>query len=147
MITREDLIGTWRLVRWQRFKGGEAVDFPYGEDALGQITYDPGGYMSGFLARADWSSAAPTLEDYNTGFFSYGGTWSLHPDAGDDHVRHRVEFASYPSWIGSEQVRYVTLDAKGENGLMHLEMRPDDSPEPTPDFHRLTWQRAPNYRA
>ncbi len=59
MITRDDLIGTWRLKSWTSLKNGEPVGYPMGEDAKGQIIYSPEGRMSGFLMRRDFARDHP----------------------------------------------------------------------------------------
>lgn len=135
--------GTWQLVEWAWLKDdGSVGGHPFGADALGQIMYDTPdencadgiGHMSGFLARASWAGSEPELSDYGRRFFAYGGTWRLE----GERIFHHVLFASDPSWIGDDQIRYPTF----EDGLLHLEMRPGKGGGNADRVHRLTWRRA-----
>lgn len=37
------LVGTWRLVRWENRDAGGTITYPYGRDAQGYIMYNPDG--------------------------------------------------------------------------------------------------------
>lgn len=43
-MTQNPLIGTWRLVSWEN-RTHRQVTYPFGQDAIGYITYSEDGYM------------------------------------------------------------------------------------------------------
>ncbi|MDN8759976.1 lipocalin-like domain-containing protein, partial [Staphylococcus aureus] len=48
---KEQLIGTWKLVRYQDEDKDGNIFFPLGKDATGFIMYNPDGYMSAQLMQ------------------------------------------------------------------------------------------------
>src|SRR5215217_5620895 len=106
------LIGTWRLVSFEVQDADGAIDYPFGEDADGFITYTADGRMAvqfgadhrPRLATSDWvagsdAEIAAAARDY----FAYCGTYEYH----DDTVTHHVLLSLMPNWMGGEQVRHV----------------------------------------
>jgi Lipocalin-like domain len=116
-VTKSRLIGTWRLVSFEsRDESGE-TRHPLGKNALGQITYGPDGRMSAILVqqgrlpfasgdmrRGTDAEVRSALE----GFIGYFGTYSVDAAAGT--VTHHVQGASFPNWIGGDQVRFYELE-------------------------------------
>ena len=52
-MTRNPLIGTWRLLSWQNEASDGSVTYPMGTDAIGFISYTGDGYVLVHIARAD----------------------------------------------------------------------------------------------
>ena len=112
-----DLIGTWRLVSYEaRTSSGEAR-YPLGRDVVGQLFYDAGANISAHVMRVD----RPTFASNDPGLgtdgevraafeehVSYFGTYTVDPIART--VTHHVRGASYPNWIGHDQIRYYRID-------------------------------------
>lgn len=112
------IVGVWRLVRYTtRYEGGPDL-FPYGEDALGYLSYSPDGFMSGTLSRAGRApfavadrlragdaEKAQAFDDY----LAYCGRWRVDGDT----VYHQVELSLLPNWIGEEQPRRMRLHEGG----------------------------------
>jgi len=94
-------VGTWRLVSFAVQDADGGIDYPFGRDAEGSITYTADGRMAvqfgaanrARLAAPDWlggadAEIAAAARDY----FAYCGTYEFH----DDTVVHRVEFVGEP---------------------------------------------------
>ena len=144
MLKAEDLVGTWKLVRWEvGYSDGRETSLPFGEDAQGMILYTPDGYMNAVLrvnergpVSTQYVRTAPAEEKaelFDT-FMYYGGPFRIE---GDD-VIHQVVHALNPDLAGTEQLRHVAFEddfllLSGEEkvdatGLLRL--------------HRVRWQRA-----
>ncbi|WP_299982865.1 lipocalin-like domain-containing protein [uncultured Ruegeria sp.] len=115
------LIGTWSLIDWyNETKTGERL-YPLGPNATGYISYSQDGFVFVHMMAADRVSfetsdpfGGSTAEDskaYKTQI-TYAGRYEYH----GDHVIHHVTQASFPNWIGTEQVRQVSFS--GQN--LHL---------------------------
>ena len=103
----------WRLVCFEaRTSSGEARS-PLGQHVAGQLFYDARGNMSGHVMRVDRPTFASNDPGSGTGaevraafegHVSYFGTYTVDPTART--VIHHVRGASYPNWIGHDQIRY-----------------------------------------
>jgi hypothetical protein len=112
----ERLIGSWRLVSYDRQSGtGEATPV-FGPAPRGRLIYDAAGRMSVHLAdprRAAFASndfLRGTPEEVRQafeGYFGYFGSYSVDVAAGT--VTHHVEGASFPNYAGTDQKRFFTL--------------------------------------
>ena len=132
MIDR--FIGTWRLVSFvsRGADGRETEDF--GSAPRGYLTYDEGGRMSVQIARGDASgTAGPEDPGDSPAYFGYFGTYSVDEKAGT--VTHRVEGASEPNLVGTEQRRFFTWQG---NGLVLGTRR---EPGGTDVTYVATWER------
>lgn len=107
------LIGTWRLVSWVNRTRGQ-VTYPFGQDAIGYITYNDDGYM--FVAimttnRQQFSSGDPlggsTAEKAAAAetHVSYCGTYEIQANK----VVHHIKISSFPNWVGVDQERIFEL--------------------------------------
>jgi len=118
-VSRDDLLGTWRLVEWQvRLEDG-SVERPFGRDAVGYVVYTADGHMittisrarrtliGGDLPTAPGKARAEAIDS----FMAYSGTFRT--DAAD--VIHRVEMSLHPDWVDTEQRRHVELAADGRS--------------------------------
>jgi hypothetical protein len=88
-----------------------------GQDVVGQLFYDVGANMSAHVMRADRPAFASNDPGSGTdaevraafeGHLSYFGTYTVDPTSCT--VTHRVRGASYPNWIGHDQIRYYHID-------------------------------------
>lgn len=143
------LLGTWHLVRWEIAYGdGRPATLPYGEQATGMIQYTQDGYMSACIARggrmrlsSDSVRSAPEGERLAAfeSYFQYAGPYALRtlPD-GRRQVVHTVTHALNPNFVGTQQVRDVTLGADGSLTLSASDTVPGSS---VARHHRLIWSR------
>jgi hypothetical protein len=120
-VAAERLVGTWRLVAYERWSDGE-VSYPMGEDALGYLTYDPHGRMSVQIMRAgrpalageDGHQGPPdALRAAVDGYLGYAGTYEV--DAQTDAtgtVVHRIELHLVPNAVGTRLERRFELSGE-----------------------------------
>jgi hypothetical protein len=110
----QGLVGTWRLISFVAQDVGDGtVTRPWGDNPAGFLTYTSGGRMSAVLTAEQRHPESGSAEErirsraalYMT-LTAYAGTYTLTPDG----VIHHVEVASFPDWVGRDQVRYTTLD-------------------------------------
>lgn len=138
-----NLVGTWRLVSYEARTSSGEIRYPLGHRALGQLSYDNHGNMSSHVMRVDRptfvsdDSGSGTDSEVRAAFeghTSYFGTYTI--DTSVLTVTHHVQGASYPNWMGHDQVRYYRIDG------VHLVL----SSPPIPDHgesleYILTWER------
>jgi hypothetical protein len=112
-----NLVGTWRLVSYEARTSTGEIRYPLGQHVMGQLFYDLNGNMSAHVMRVDRpmfasdDSGAGSDAEVRAAFeghTSYFGTYAIDPSAGT--VTHHVRCASYPNWIGHDQVRYYRID-------------------------------------
>ena len=139
MESGNPFVGTWILVSWEAQTAEGNTVYPFGEDAAGWIMYDGGRNMSAHLMRRDrpqFSTDNPLggtdgeIKAAYNGYVAYCGTYTVQKDA--HTITHSVEGASFPNWVGSEQVR-------------HFEFSGDRLTLSTPPIagtsHMLVWRR------
>lgn len=112
-VSEADLVGTWRLVRYD-FVGPDGTARPrWPEGASGLLHYGADRRMSAHLAAEgrpatgdDMAAVAPeTALAAMRGYTAYAGRWSLE----GGRVRHDVEIALRPEWRGRTLWRAATL--------------------------------------
>ena len=117
------LVGTWRLVSWESRDSDGNVSYPMGRDATGQVMFDSTGSVSIQLMQrnrprfASGDRAIGTPDEIRAAFvglLAYYGRYTL--DASSGTLRIRVEGASFPNMIGTEQVRHVRIDGRRFTG-------------------------------
>lgn len=134
----ERLIGSWRLVSYETRDPGGRLGQPYAE-AVGRLTYDDRGNMSGQVMRPDRSRVevgkgnAQTVRAAYIGYIAYFGTYEVAPDG--TTVVHRVEGALNPAWVGGKQVRTLRFDGD------RLVLGADVTKNSVIVRHTLTWER------
>ena len=111
------LIGTWRLVSYETKTSSGEIRHPFGQHPVGQLFYDLHGNMSAHVLRVDRLAFASDDSGRGTdaevrsafeGHTSYFGTYAIDPSART--VTHHVHGASYPNWMGHDQIRYFRID-------------------------------------
>ncbi len=109
-----DLVGTWRLTAFHDVDGaGRTGEGPLGPEPSGLLIYTADGHVSVSMTRTG-SGPGPR-------FMGYAGRWSLS----GDHVRHRIEVAARPDWVGTEQSRRAELE--GDRLTLHAATTIDGS--------------------
>ena len=112
-----NLVGTWRLVSYEARTSAGETRYPFGQRVVGQLVYDVRGNMSAHVMRVDRPTFASNDSGTGTdaevrwafeGHLSYFGTYTIDPSART--VTHHVRGASYPNWMGHDQIRYHRID-------------------------------------
>jgi hypothetical protein len=112
-----NLVGTWRLVSCGAQASSGEIRYPFGQHVVGQLFYDLRGNMSAHVMRVDRPTFASDDSGSGTdaevraafeGHVSYFGTYTIDPSART--VTHHVRGASYPNWMGHDQIRYYRID-------------------------------------
>ena len=112
-----NLVGTWRLVSYEARTASDETRYPLGQHVVGQLFYDVTGNMSAHVMRVDRpmfasdDSGAGTDAEVRAAFeghTSYFGTYTI--DLSARTVTHHVRGASYPNWMGHDQIRYYRID-------------------------------------
>lgn len=141
-----DLVGAWRLKRWETvYEDGRRTE-PFGAGAEGLIQYTADGWMSATImaaGRTKLSRANPRAATAKEraaafdGYFSYAGRWRLRGGV----VRHDVTIALNPAMVGTPQLRDALL-----SGRTLTLSAAEDTPAGR-RVHRLVWARAPKVAA
>ncbi len=141
-ITKEQLVGTWRLVSWVRIEEGRQASGALGPGAEGMITYTADGFMFAMLAAAGRKPFAgeSALEGspeechhaMSTGL-AYCGRYQVEGDT----VIHTVELSMFPNWVATRQLRYCRLD--GDRVVLRT---PPIARRGISGVAELTWRRA-----
>jgi hypothetical protein len=108
------LVGTWALIatEWKSADGRHLN--PWGEGAIGVLTYDASGNMSAHVMRSDrpaHPAGAPSGIDGAmaaavAGYIAYFGTYEIEGGV----VAHTVIGASLPAWVGTVNRRRFLVE-------------------------------------
>ena len=116
-MSKNSLIGTWRLISCEVHRSDGRISYPYGKTPSGYIMYDEAGYMLVAITRGGRQAfAAGSIHRATAGeksraartYLSYAGRYELR----DDRVVHHVEVSLYPDWVGTDLVREVELSGR-----------------------------------
>lgn len=138
-----DLVGTWRLISWEAIGVDGSIERLMGERAHGLLMYADDGTMLVLLGRPDRARIAGddvsggSVEDRAEAmrtFIAYGGRY----DVEGTRVTHHVEMSLFPNWVGTRQVRELTLD---ETGNRLTVISPPIAIGGTARSQHLTWER------
>jgi hypothetical protein len=135
---KNPLIGNWRLVTYETVDGTGRRAKPYGE-AVGRLTYDDRGNMSGQVMRphrarvALGEGNAQQVRAAYTGYIAYFGTYEVDPAGG--RVVHHVHGSLNPAWVGGDQTRAMRFD--GDRLVLSAEVVKAGQTV----THTLTWER------
>lgn len=114
---KDQLIGTWKLVRYQDEDKDGNIFFPLGKDATGFIMYNPDGYMSAQLMQQGrhayesgdlHTGTKDEMAEAAHGYVAYSGRFEL--DEENSTVYHTMEVSMNPTWLGDTQPRVFELD-------------------------------------
>ena len=110
-MTKESLVGTWKLVSCTTTTDKGVVNDPMGSHPTGFLTYTADGRVSVVIAydgRKPVSTYPPPAQElvdaFNT-FSAYAGTYSLD----GDRVIHRIKASWIEDFVNTDQVRIVKL--------------------------------------
>jgi hypothetical protein len=116
--TRDSLIGVWRLVSYQAQGGDGKISYPLGKQLSGLLSYTEQGFMSVQVMKLDrpkYSSKDLQLSLMEemaaaaNGYIAYAGRFSVDEAAGT--VTHHIELSLSPTWVATDQIRFVALSA------------------------------------
>lgn len=88
-------IGTWNLVSNSKQEDGQ-LKFPFGEDAVGYLTYDTVGKMSAQMM-------AMGRNDQSQGYMAYFGGYEINTE--NETVTHKQTGNLDPKQVGTNRVR------------------------------------------
>lgn len=138
-MKNEKFTGSWKLVKWTAELTDGKIVFPFGEDALGRITYESNGNMSVQLMKnrrtkflsEDPLQAKPheVIVAYKE-FLSYCGTYEVHNNP--DQVVHQIKISSFPNWTGQNQIR--KFEFKDDTLILSTDTIGSSR-------HKLVWQK------
>jgi hypothetical protein len=120
------IVGTWRLMKAEAHaSNGQPLPAPYGGKGMGRVCFTAEGRMMAVVCDGRPELPSDAKRDYSSycGNYTFDGT----------QLVTKVDAASDPSRIGSDQVRGVSFD--GEN----MVLRPP--PRPSGEHRVLTWKR------
>jgi len=123
------IVGTWKLAHAAtRDSAGALLPPPYGGNGIGRVTFTTAGRMMSVVCDGRPELPAGTPREYS----SYCGNYTFD----GSRLVTRVDAASDPSRIGSDQVRGVRF----EDG--HMILSPPPRRGRGGEEHReLTWER------
>jgi hypothetical protein len=120
------IIGTWRLVKAESHDGsGKPLPTPYGGKGMGRVTFNAEGRMAAVVVDGRPTLPSEMKRDYSSycGNYTYDGK----------RLVTRVDAASDPARLGSDQVRDVNFDGD------FMVLRPP--PRPSGEHRVLTWEK------
>ena len=122
------ILGTWRLVHSVEVGPGGEKRYPFGEDAIGYITYAESGVMTVQITRRVRAPAGPEAVVVKKDYLAYFGRYELDLDKGV--VRHLLEGQLFPGDHPARLEReYHFFDDK-------LSLKPTDGKN-----QEILWQR------
>ncbi len=123
------IVGTWKLAAaTARDRSGNQLPAPYGGNGMGRLTLNADGRMMAVTCDGRKLLPAGTVRAYS----SYCGNYTF------DGARliTKVDAASDPTRIGSNQVREVSFD--GDRMILRPPPRHSEAGE---EYRELTWER------
>ena len=137
-VTRETVVGSWKLVSIERVRESGEVERPddwLGKNPTGVVIYDPAGQMSvqfmrdprpSFKSGAWFTATLEEMKDAFEGYYAYFGTYEINETEG--FILHRVQGSLRPEEVGISYKRAFKLSG---NRLMLT----------TPELRRVTFER------
>jgi len=111
-MKNKKFVGSWKLKKWTAELNDGKVVFPFGEDAVGRISYDDKGNMSVHIMknnRQRFESEDPLQgkpEEMITAYkdiLAYCGNYEVYNNP--NQVVHQIKISSFPNWVGQNQIR------------------------------------------
>lgn len=137
------IIGTWRLISAGNVdQDGRFEPFAeYGPHPIGYLMYDGTGHMCVSLANPNhphWGNEekptdAEKIESFRV-MFAYCGTFEVQEEA--HRIIHRPEMASWPHYVGTDQVRPYRLE-----GNRLILSGHETGPGDQPSHYQIIWER------
>jgi len=124
------IVGTWRLVAAAaKDANGRALPEPYGGHGMGRVAFTAEGRM--MAVTCDGRATVPAGQE--RAYSSYCGNYTFD----GKRLITRVDAASDPSRIGSDQVREVSFDDEDRMVLRPPPRRSAGGEE----YREISWQR------
>ena len=123
------IVGTWKLVgAVARDRNGKTLPAPYGGQGMGRVVFTAEGRMMAVICDGRRELPPGTVRGYS----SYCGNYTF------DGARlvTRVDAASDPARIGSDQVREVSFE--GDKMILRPPPRPTEAGE---EYREISWVR------
>ena len=125
---REQLLGTWKLISNSLVDLEGNTRHPLGDKPRGYLTLTPEGRFVAILAAGTRQAGQSEAElaALQRSFVGYTGRFTLEPSQDDPTgwtLRNRVEVAWNEAWVGTEQIRYLSLDGD----ILTITARPERS--------------------
>ena len=126
-MSKQDFVGTWRLISWEAHSSDGKVTYPFGEDADGFIMYALDEHMSVVIFRAErepfgtsdvLAGSEKQLAAAARSYISYAGRFEVQ----GERVRHFVEASLFPDWVGSTQARLYEFE--GDRLMLSTDLMP-----------------------
>jgi hypothetical protein len=122
----KSVVGTWRLAKAEAHDAnGKPLPEPYGGQGMGRLTLSAGGRMASVVVDPRRELPPGTVRDYS----SYCGNYTVDGAT----LTTRVDAASDPARLGSDQVRQVSFDGD------FMVLRPP--PRAGGEYRVLTWEK------
>jgi hypothetical protein len=123
------IVGTWKLLAAvARNRNGNPLPAPYGGKGMGRLMLNAEGRMMAVTCDGRPELPAGTVRAYS----SYCGNYSFD----GSRLITRVDAASDPARIGSDQVREVSFD-----GARMILRPPPRQTEAGEEYREITWER------
>ena len=123
------IVGTWKLAAaTARDRSGNPLPAPFGGKGMGLLTLNAGGRMMAVICDSRPELPAGTDRAYS----SYCGNYSFD----GSRLITRVDAASDPARLGSDQVREVSFD--GDRMILRPPPRQTEAGE---EYREVTWER------
>jgi lipocalin-like protein len=124
------IVGTWKMIgATARDRDGKPLPPPYGGKGMGRVAFTADGRMMAVTCDARTELPPGTARAYSSycGNYTFDGT----------RLVTRVDAASEPARIGSDQVRGVSFD-----GADRMTLKPPPRPSEAGDEYReISWLR------
>lgn len=143
-ITKDDLVGAWRLVSADEVFADGRRRPEFGGNAAGYLSYSPDGIVSATLgdmnrprsgASDPQSASDEELASMAHGFMSYAGPFTIDPD--NDTVTHHIAIALFVDWQQGPQKRIVRI----VDDRLHIIASPRTAPDGRTFHSELVWER------
>jgi hypothetical protein len=137
----DEVVGTWRLKRWETQTAEGRVDYPLGLAPTGYLCYTPDGYVFVAMMRPDrphfrvsdlLGGSPEERAQAASSVVTYCGRYEVR----DKRVIHHIEVSLFPNWVGTTQERFVDVT----DDLLTITTAPLEIGGLTAS--RLTWERA-----
>lgn len=114
-MKKQSFLGTWQLLSCEyKDNEGQAI-YPYGQDAIGYLTYTEDDYMFASIMKANRPqfktediSKVSTEEKIMAlqTYLSYCGQYEIQAN----EVCHHIKASMFPNWMGTTQKRFFEFE-------------------------------------
>ncbi|MEP7336124.1 MAG: lipocalin-like domain-containing protein [Acidobacteriota bacterium] len=139
----EKLVGTWRLTDYEYLRSDGERLWPFGQSAVGVITYTDKGFMSVQIMDSErptfssdncWRATLAEMAAAFEGYLAYFGTYDVNN--AEEFITHHIQGSLCPKYSGTDQIRYFKIE--GERLTLRTPSLPAGDQTIT---GRLIWER------